>query len=110
MIEKFNTITIVYLQLKCNCYKKVSDKFNKSTIYLLTFCNTEERMVQNIFIYNSNKNYRIVKLSIYNCNNNNNNNNLVVDRLYEKLQKAMHRTRVSLNSKAHQLAKMNRLK
>ena len=33
--------------------------FNKSMIYLLTSCNnTEERIAQNIYIHNSNKNYK----------------------------------------------------
>ena len=29
---------------------------NKNTIYLLIFCNSEERIAQNIYIQNSNKN------------------------------------------------------
>ena len=65
--------------------------------YLLTFCNTEERITQNTFIHNSNRTYKII-----NYNNNNNNINLETDRLY-KLQKAMPRTRVLLYSKTHQL-------
>ena len=66
-------------------------------IYLLTSCITEERIAQNIYIHNSNTNYkRIIE--------NNNNINLEMDRdsLLE-LSKAMAKTRVSLNSKAHQL-------
>ena len=30
----------------------------KVTIYLLTSCNTEERIAQNIYIHNSNKSYK----------------------------------------------------
>ena len=30
----------------------------KVTIYLLTSCNTEERIAQNIYIHNSNRNYK----------------------------------------------------
>ena len=30
----------------------------KGTIYLLTSCNTEERIARDIYIHNSNKNYR----------------------------------------------------
>ena len=30
----------------------------KDTIYLLTSCNTEERIAQNIYIHNSNRNYK----------------------------------------------------
>ena len=37
----------------------------KVTIYLLTSCNTEERIVQKIYIHNSNKNYKKI-----NYNNN----------------------------------------
>ena len=31
----------------------------KVKIYLLTSCNTEERIAQNIYIHNSNRNYKI---------------------------------------------------
>ena len=37
----------------------------KVTIYLLTSCNTEERIAQNIYIHNSNRNYKKI-----NYNNN----------------------------------------
>ena len=30
----------------------------KVTIYLLTSCNTEEKIAQNIYIHNSNRNYK----------------------------------------------------
>ena len=43
-------------------------------IYFLTSCNTEERIAQNIYIYNSNRNYKKI-------NYNNNNINLEMDRL-----------------------------
>ena len=36
-----------------------SENLRKVTIYLLTSCNTEERIAQNIFIHNSNRNYKI---------------------------------------------------
>ena len=41
----------------------ISGKLNhlnlrKVTIYLLTSCNTEERIAQNIYIHNSNRNYK----------------------------------------------------
>ena len=36
----------------------MSKSFRKVTIYLLTSCNTEERRAQNIFIHNSNRNYK----------------------------------------------------
>ena len=38
--------------------KRVNNTVNltKVTIYLLTSCNTEERIAQNIYIHNSNKN------------------------------------------------------
>ena len=39
----------------------------KVTIYLLTSCNTEERIAQNIYIHNSNRNYK--KKINYNNNN-----------------------------------------
>ena len=35
-------------------------------IYLLTFSNIEDRIVQNIYIHNSNRNYKVI-----NYNNNN---------------------------------------
>ena len=52
--------------------------------------------MQNIYIHNSNKNYRRVKLCIYNSNSNN--NNFLLNRLYEKLCKAMLSIRISLKS------------
>ena len=36
----------------------------KVTIYLLTSCNTEERIVQNIYIHNSNRNYKKLTTTI----------------------------------------------
>ena len=40
--------------------KSYKSKINlrKVTIYLLTSCNTEERIAQNIYIHNSNRNYK----------------------------------------------------
>ena len=52
-----------------NLYERVNNKFNKIMIYLLISCSTEKRIVQNIYIHNSNKNYRRIKLSKYNRNN-----------------------------------------
>ena len=56
----------------CNHCKKVSNKFNKSMIYLLTSSDTEERIAQNIYIHNSNKNFKRI--------NHNNNINQETDR------------------------------
>ena len=42
-------------------------KFNKSKIYLLTSCNTEDRIAQNIYIHNSNRNCK--RINFYNNNN-----------------------------------------
>ena len=65
-------------------------------INLLTSCNIEKKIAQNIYIHNSNRNYKKF--------NYNNNNNQETDRhRLQKLKKTMPRTRVSLNSKAHQL-------
>ena len=61
-------------------------------IYLLTSCNTEKRIVQNIYIHNSIKIYKRINF------NNNINQETDRHRLYE-----IPRTRVSLNSKPHQL-------
>ena len=33
-------------------------------------CNNEERLVQNIYIHSSNRNYKGINLSMYNYNNN----------------------------------------
>ena len=38
--------------------KHLLENLRKVTIYLLTSCNTEERIAQNIYIYNSNRNYK----------------------------------------------------
>ena len=48
-----------------------STNLTKVTIYLLTSCNTEERIAQNIYIHDSNRNYKKKKKKI-NYNNNNN--------------------------------------
>ena len=37
---------------------KILEKLTKIMIYLLTSCNTEERIAQNIYIHNSNRNYK----------------------------------------------------
>ena len=47
------------------CFYINSQNLRKVTIYLLTSCNTEERIAQNIYIRNSNRNYKKI-----NCNNN----------------------------------------
>ena len=39
-----------------DCYIKIH--LRKVTIYLLTSCNTEERIAQNIYIHNSYRNYK----------------------------------------------------
>ena len=36
----------------------IEKNLGKVTIYLLTSCNTEERIAQNIYIHNLNKNYK----------------------------------------------------
>ena len=36
----------------------VATNLRKVKIYLLTSCNTEERIAQNIYIHNSNRNYK----------------------------------------------------
>ena len=61
-------------------------------IYLLTSCNTEERIVQNSYIHNSN---------IKKINYNNDINQETNRHRLQELSKAMPRTRVSLNTKAH---------
>ena len=61
----------------CNHCKRVNNKFDKSMIYLLTSCNTEERIAQNIYIHNSNRTYKRINY------NNNDNINLEMDRLLE---------------------------
>ena len=65
-------------------------------IYLLTSCNTEERIAQNIYIHNSNRNIKKSTTRTI----------LIKKRIgigYKNYEKSMPRTRVSLNSKAHQL-------
>ena len=51
MLEFFNEL---------NMFKKPEYLINlrQVTIYLLTSCNTEERIAQNIYIHNSNRNYK----------------------------------------------------
>ena len=48
---------------------RVNNKFNKSMTDLLTSYNTEEKITQNFYIPNSNRNYKRI-----NYNNNSNNN------------------------------------
>ena len=48
-----------------NANFKFLQSLRKVTIYLLTSCNTKERIAQNIYIHNSNKNYKRI-----NYNNN----------------------------------------
>ena len=60
----------------CNHCKRVNNKFSKSMIYHWTSCNTKKRIVQNIYIHNSNGNYKRI-------NYNNNNINQEMDRLLE---------------------------
>ena len=52
----------------------LNNKFNKSTIHLLTSCDTEERIAQNIYIHNSNRNYKRINY------NNNSNISIKLDR------------------------------
>ena len=42
------------------CFKQYifNENLRKVKIYLFTSCNTEERIAQNIYIHNSNKNYK----------------------------------------------------
>ena len=40
------------------CTKLINMNLRKVKIYLLTSCNTEERIAQNIYIHNSNRNYK----------------------------------------------------
>ena len=84
MIHKFlkNSVLVCFLLSVVCCFakmtfesnpcKRVDYEFNISMIYPLTSCNTKERIVQNIYIRNSNRNYRKIKLSIYNNDYNNN--------------------------------------
>ena len=65
-------------------------------IYILTSCYTEKRIAQNIYIHNSNRNYKKLTTTTI----------LIKKRIdigYKNYKKAMPRARVSLNSKAHQL-------
>ena len=60
----------------------------KVTIYLLTSCNTEERIAQNIYIHNSNRNFKKLTTTTI---------------ILIKKRIGIGRTRVLLNPKAHQL-------
>ena len=56
--------TLVSLQGKANGILEYSPQIvnmylRKVTIYLLTSCNTEERIAQNIYIHNSNRIYNL---------------------------------------------------
>ena len=56
---------ILLFQIKKKRLSKHSIGLTKVMIYLLNSCNTEERIAQNIYIHNSNKNYKK-----FNYNNN----------------------------------------
>ena len=53
LLQLIQTIYFIYFVVILN----VLD-LRKVTIYLLTSCNTEERKAQNIYIHNSNRNYK----------------------------------------------------
>ena len=52
------TIKSIWLILRKRFVLNYFQNLRKVTIYLLTSCNTEERIAQNIYIHNSNRNYK----------------------------------------------------